>query len=62
EGIDDTILMIKNVLSSLKPDDLAKQYPKKAYPKKVTVYYFLLHLFGHMNYHIGQINYHRRMI
>ncbi|MEX0928898.1 MAG: DinB family protein [Balneolales bacterium] len=62
QGIDETTAMIRRVLGSLKPDDLAENYPKKIYPNEMTVYFFLLHLFGHMNYHIGQINYHRRLI
>lgn len=30
--------------------------------EKLTMGYFLMHLISHMDYHIGQINYHRRMI
>jgi uncharacterized damage-inducible protein DinB len=30
--------------------------------EKLTMGYFLMHLIAHMDYHIGQINYHRRMI
>lgn len=28
----------------------------------MSIGYFLIHLYGHFNYHLGQINYHRRMI
>jgi hypothetical protein len=28
----------------------------------MTVGYFLIHLYGHFNYHLGQINYHRRLL
>jgi hypothetical protein len=27
----------------------------------MSIGYFLIHLYGHFNYHLGQINYHRRM-
>ncbi len=30
--------------------------------EKLTKGFFLMHLVAHMDYHIGQINYHRRMI
>jgi len=28
----------------------------------MTVRQFLMHLYGHLNYHLGQINYHRRIL
>jgi len=28
----------------------------------MTTEYFLLHLLGHLNYHLGQISYHRRLL
>jgi hypothetical protein len=28
----------------------------------MTVGYFLIHLYGHFSYHLGQINYHRRLL
>lgn len=62
KSVDETIDMIKRVLGSLRPDDLAADYPWKVYAKEMSVYFFLLHLLGHMNYHIGQINYHRRLV
>jgi len=30
--------------------------------EKLTKGFFLMHLISHMDYHLGQINYHRRMI
>lgn len=29
---------------------------------QMTIGYFLIHLYGHFNYHLGQINYHRRLL
>ncbi len=29
---------------------------------EMTVGYFLVHLYGHFDYHLGQINYHRRLL
>jgi len=37
-------------------------YPIEVFGKAVTYGYFLTHLYGHLNYHLGQINYHRRLL
>lgn len=39
-----------------------KIYPLQVFGKPMTYGYFLTHLYGHLNYHLGQINYHRRLI
>lgn len=38
----------------------ARQLP--GFPDGMTVRYFLLHLYGHLNWHLGQVDYHRRML
>ncbi len=53
------------VLSTLKrmtDADLHLQYPEEVLGYAMTTVFFLNHLFGHFGYHLGQINYHRRMI
>lgn len=37
-------------------------YPLQVFGKPMTYGYFLTHLYGHLNYHLGQINYHRRLL
>jgi|TARA_B110000046_G_scaffold97961_1_gene105617 uncharacterized damage-inducible protein DinB len=37
-------------------------YPIEVLGHEMTVQYFLFHLLGHLNYHLGQINYHRRLL
>lgn len=37
-------------------------YPVEKFGKPMTYGYFLLHLYGHFNYHLGQINYARRLL
>lgn len=32
------------------------------FPEGMTVRYFLIHLYGHLNWHLGQVDYHRRML
>jgi uncharacterized damage-inducible protein DinB len=60
--IDDLQLTIDDTLSSLSKKDLDKSYPLKVFEKEMTTEYFLIHLYGHFNYHLGQINYHRRLL
>jgi len=31
------------------------------FPAGMTVGFFLVHLYGHLNWHLGQLDYHRRM-
>lgn len=49
-------------LDKLTEDDLAKNYPIEVYGHPMTTGFFLVHLATHFNYHLGQINYHRRII
>jgi len=60
--IDETKLMIKNTLSNLTDADLEKEYRRNPFEDYMTTEYFLLHLKSHLAYHLGQINYHRRLL
>ena len=66
ELIVDQIKGIKNilndVLSSLNNEVLRRNYPIEVFGKPMSTEYFLIHLYGHLNYHLGQINYHRRLL
>jgi hypothetical protein len=42
--------------------DLEKEFPLEKHGQVITTGYMLLHLLTHLNYHLGQINYHRRLI
>lgn len=60
--INDTIMVVENTLSSLTQSDLDKEYEKNPFKEKITTEYFLLHLSMHLAYHLGQVNYHRRLL
>ncbi|HVF30422.1 MAG TPA: DUF1572 family protein [Pyrinomonadaceae bacterium] len=51
-----------DTLAKLTVDDLGRDYPIEVYGSPMTTAYFLTHLSTHFNYHLGQINYHRRLI
>ncbi len=52
---------VRESLETLKPSILETEYPEKIYEYPVTTGYFLIHLIAHLSYHLGQINYHRRI-
>ena len=62
EKTEATIAMIDSVLPQLSEDDLKKEYPLIVFESKMTTDYFLIHLVAHLDYHLGQINYHRRLL
>ncbi len=37
-------------------------YPEKVFEYDLTHEQFFVHLIGHFNYHLGQVNYHRRLL
>lgn len=60
--IDTTRDVVRSTLAKLTESDLAKNYPLEVADQTVTTEYFIVHLASHFNYHLGQINYHRRML
>ena len=60
--IDETLLVVENSLTEINDEDLSIEYPVKVFADAMTTGFFLIHLAAHLNYHLGQINYHRRLI
>lgn len=60
--IEDTIEVINKSLDSLTEKDLEQIYPQIVFEKEMTTGFFLIHLSTHLAYHLGQINYHRRLL
>ncbi len=60
--IDTTIVTIETTLKSLTEADLQKEYKRRVFEDTMTTEYFLVHLTMHLAYHLGQINYHRRLL
>ncbi|MBZ4042625.1 DUF1572 family protein [Flavobacterium hibisci] len=60
--IEETILMVNNTLDILKEADLEAIYPQIVFEKEMKSGFFLMHLSTHLAYHLGQINYHRRLL
>lgn len=62
QDVEITQTMIDNTLSKLTSETLESDYPVEVFGKPMNTTYFLLHLYGHLNYHLGQVNYHRRLL
>ncbi|WP_298902837.1 DUF1572 family protein [uncultured Psychroserpens sp.] len=60
--VDDTIVVVSEVLKTLTEADLQKEYKRRISEDTMTTEYFLVHLTMHLSYHLGQINYHRRLL
>lgn len=60
--IETTLRMLKEVLPSMDEDSFSQPFPIQVFKDPFTIFQMIVHLQGHLNYHLGQINYHRRMI
>ena len=54
--------VVLDSLGRLTPEDLAKPYPEEVLSYPMTTGYFLFHLLAHLSYHLGQVNYLRRIL
>lgn len=54
--------MIDKVLSKLDEAELSKEYPLFVLDTRTSTEYMLVHLATHLAYHLGQVNYHRRLL
>lgn len=61
-NINSTIEMVEKSLISITNEELKNDYPILKFSKAATNEYLLVHLIKHLTYHLGQINYHRRLI
>ena len=52
---------IPGVVASLSPEALEARFPEDVLGEPLPARHFLMHLYGHLTYHLGQINYLRRI-
>ena len=60
--IEETRNIVDLALRRLPVNSLKQEYPLLVFDEKTTTEYFLVHLAAHLSYHLGQINYHRRLL
>ena len=60
--IENTIEIVNQTLDNLDEKMLENEFPILVFEHKTTTAYLLVHLTTHLAYHVGQINYHRRLL
>lgn len=60
--INETIEMVSLVIRNLSESELNEEYPILVFEEKTSTQFLLIHLSTHLTYHLGQINYHRRLL
>ncbi len=53
---------IADTLPLLTEAQLLENYPVDVFGHPMTTLHFLMHLSAHLGYHLGQVNYHRRLV
>lgn len=53
---------IPTVIAELSEQQMEREYPEVVLEAQMTTREFLIHLYGHLNWHLGQVNYLRRML
>lgn len=61
-NIDETLIVVISVLKEFDSSKLKNIYPVNVFNNEMTTEFFLIHLATHLNYHLGQINYLRRLM
>lgn len=60
QQIDDTLAMIEQVLTGI--PDWSADYPPNDYNMNGSIDLQMMRLLAHLGYHVGQVNYHRRLL
>ena len=53
---------IPAIVAQLSPEQLESTYPDQVWGKPISTFQFLVSLVAHLNYHLGQIDYLRRVL
>lgn len=60
--IEETITVVENSLDMVSEAQFQEEFPILVFSEKVSTLFMLIHLTTHLTYHLGQINYHRRLL
>jgi hypothetical protein len=61
-ALEHTATIVTKTLRSLSAETMETEYPEKVFDHAMTTGHYLLHTLAHLNYHLGQINFHRRVV
>lgn len=62
EGLENAVKVLKDALNNLSDEDFQKDYPEDFGGGRQKTEAVVIYMLAHLNYHLGQINYHRRLI
>ncbi|RKS93986.1 uncharacterized protein DUF1572 [Flavobacterium limicola] len=62
QKIEETIVVVNNALNIISEEELKMEFPFLVFENKTSTEFMLIHLTTHLAYHLGQINYHRRLL
>jgi len=62
QKIDEVMAVVEAGLENVNDDQLGDDFPIVIWEKPTQMFYTLTHLHSHLNYHLGQVNYHRRLL
>lgn len=62
EEIENSKRIVTDTLEQVSKKELDSDFPIQVFDEPLTTEYFLVYLLRHLSYHIGQINYHRRLV
>ena len=54
--------LVPEVIASLPEEKLSAAFPERVLGPELSTRQFLIHLYGHLSYHLGQVDYLRRML
>lgn len=60
--VDRMRMEVLGTLAALEPTALAHTFPQHLMDREWRTDELLMHLHGHLNYHLGQLDYHRRIL
>lgn len=60
--IEQTILVVDHALDNLSEKELLMEFPVLVFETTTSNEFMLIHLTTHLTFHLGQINYHRRLV
>ena len=62
KSVDEAIEVVNVTLANLTEEDLQRDFPIQVFGGSSTNEFMLIHLATHLAYHLGQVNYHRRLL
>lgn len=62
EEIENTRQIVVDTLEQVSKAELLKVFPTKDFEESVTTEFYLVHLLNNFCFHLGQINFHRKLV